>query len=317
MKFGFLYYTSYTEDYPVDRQFQEVVELARATRDAGFDTFGANHGYLSTPLRFLQPLPLLARLAPETGDMSLLIGVFLLALHHPVEVAEQMATLDVVSGGRLVFGVGVGGPSIPYEAFGLDQAHRGARTGESLRIITRLWTEDRVTYKGRHFKVSDAVCLTKPLQKPRPPIWVGATEDPAIRRAARLADAWYPAPQATLAHMDRGLAYYKECLQEYGKAAPTELPIRRDLYIASDQETAMREADQYIRGPMSLWRDTEHDSDIYFVGSPEAIVEQIARYQERLGDLHWIFRIMWPGLPHSKVLEQVELLGSRVLPHFR
>jgi alkanesulfonate monooxygenase SsuD/methylene tetrahydromethanopterin reductase-like flavin-dependent oxidoreductase (luciferase family) len=317
MKFGILYWTPHTEDYPVDRQLQEVVELARATRDAGFDTFASNHGYLRTPLRALQPVPLLARLAPETGDMALLTGVFLLALHNPIEVAEQMATLDVISGGRLVFGVGVGGRTMPCEAFGFDPAHRGARTGESLRIITRLWTEDRVTYNGRHFSVADAVCITKPLRKPRPPIWIGATEDAAIRRAARLADAWYPSPHAPLAHTERGLAYYREYLREYGKTAPPELPIRRDLFIAADQDTAVREGSQSIRGPMSLWHDTEYDPDRYFMGSPEAIVEEIGRYRERLGDLHWIFRITWPGLPQKKVLEQVELLASKVIPHFR
>ena len=317
MKFGFLYWTPYTAEYPAEQQFQEAVELARATRDAGFDTFAANHGYLQRPLRGLQPLPLLSRLAPETGDMNLVTGIFLLALHNPIEVAEQVATLDVISGGRLVFGVGVGGRNLPCEAFGVDPRHRGARTGESLQIIKGLWTEEEVTYRGNHFSVTGAASTIKPLRKPRPPIWIGCTANRAIRRAARLADAWYPAPGAHLDDTERGLAYYRECLDEYGKAMPAELPIRRDVYIAADQETAVREGGQYLRGPMSLWRDVDPDPDLYFMGSPELVIEQIERYRERLGDLHWVFRVQWPGIPHSKVLEQVELLGSRVIPHFR
>ena len=286
-------------------------------RDAGFDMFTANHRYLDGPLRAFQPLPLLARLAPETGDMKLLTGIFLLALHNPVEMAEQIATLDVLSGGRFVFGIGVGRRNMPFEAFGVDPRHRAARLEESIQIIKLLWTGEEVTYRGRHFVVDEAKCFMKPLQKPHPPIWIGATEDRAIRRAALLADAWYAGPSAHLNHTERGLAYYRECLQEYGKPAPTELPIRRDLYIAADQETAMREGNRYIGGPMSYWKGVEYNPDLFFVGSPESVVEEIGRYKERLGDLQWVFRVQWPGVPHSKVLEQVELLGSRVIPHFR
>ena len=317
MKFGILYWTPYTEEYPVERQFQETVELARATRDAGFDTFAVNHGYLRTPLRALQALPLLARLAPETGNMNLLTGVLLLALHNPVEMAEQAATVDVISGGRLIFGVGVGGANMPCDAFGFDPIHRGARTGESLQIIKRLWTENEVTYQGQHFSVNGARSIMKPLKKPHPPIWIGATADRAIRRAARLADAWYTAPADSLAHAERGLDLYRGWLDGYGRPAPSELPFRRDMYIAADQETAISEGNQHMRGPMSLWHDVEYDPDLYFMGAPESIVAEIGRYRERLGDLHWIFRVQWPGIPHSKVMEQVELLGSRVLPRFR
>ena len=317
MKFGILYWTPSTVDYPVERQFQEVLELARTTRDAGFDMFAVNHSYLRLPLRMLQPIPLLARLAPETGDMALLTGIFLLALHNPVEVAEQMATLDVITGGRFVFGVGVGGGHLPWDAFGIEERHRGARTGESIQIIKRLWTEEEVTYHGQHFSVTGARSIIKPVQKPRPPIWVGAAEDRAIRRAARLADAWYPGPGDRLSDVQRGLAYYRECLQEYGRAEPVVLPIRRDLYIGAEQESAMRDGNRYLKGPLSLWRDVEYDPDLCFMGSPESVVDAIGRFQERLGDIHWVLRIQWPGIPHEKVLEQVELLGSRVIPHFR
>ena len=317
MKFSFLYWTSYTADYPVERQFEELLELARATRDAGFDMFVANHGYLHTPLRRLQPLPMLARLAPETGEMALCTGIFLLALHNPVEVAEQLATLDVISGGRLVFGVGVGTPHLPWEAFGVDPTSRGDRLDESIRVIKGLWTEDVFNFRGRHFSLKDARCIMKPVQKPHPPIWIGATKDRAIRRAARLADAWYPGPSDTLDHIERGLAFYRRCLEEYGRPAPAVLPIRRDLYIAADQETAMREGGQYLGGPMSLWKGVDYDPDLYFMGSPESVVEEIERYGEKLGDLNWVFRVQWPGLSHRKVMEQVDLLASRVLPHFR
>ena len=317
MKFGILHWDSHTADYPVEKHFQEILELARATRDAGFDLFVVTHNYLQSPLCPFQPLPLLARLASETGNMSLVTGVFLLALHNPVEIAEQTATLDVISSGRFIFGVGVGGPDIPCVEFGVVPEHRGARTGESLQVIKRLWTEDEVTHQGQHFSLSGARSAIKPVQKPHPPIWIGATARRAIRRAARLADAWYPGTTASLGDLERGSEYYHQCLAGLSRTAPAEFPLRRDVFVAADQETAMREGGRYLRAPTTLWRDVEYDPDRYFIGSTETVVAEIERYRERLGDMQLVFRVQWPGLPHNKVIEQVELLGSRVIPHFR
>ena len=317
MKFGILHWNTQTADYPVEKQFQEILELARATRDAGFDLFAATHNYLQSPIRAFQPLPLLSRLAPETGNMSLLTGVLLLALHNPVEIAEQTATLDIISDGRFILGVGVGTRDIPCAEFGVVPEHRGARTGESLQVIKRLWTEDEVSYQGQHFSLSGVSCGIKPVQKPHPPIWIGAGARKAIRRAARLADAWYPGTRTKLGELEHDLEYYHQCLEGHGRTAPAELPLRRDVFVAADQETAMRDGGRYLRGPTSLWKDVEYNPDRYFMGSPESVVEEIERYRNRLGDVQWVFRVQWPGLPHKKVIEQVELLGSRVIPHFR
>ena len=147
----------------------------------------------------------------------------------------------------------------------------------------------------------------KPMQKPHPPIWIGAVADRAIRRAARLADAWYPAPYGPLGDIERGLSYYRECLEEFGRPAPAELPIRRDMYVGADQDAAMRDGSRYLGGETSLWRGMDYDPDRFWIGSPEAIVEQIERYREKLGDLFWVFRIHWPGMPYETVVEQIEL----------
>ena len=316
MKFGILHWNTHTADYPVENQFQEIMELARATRDAGFDLFGTTHGHLQSPIRGFHPLLLLGALAPETGNMSLLTGVFQLALHNPVDMAEQTATLDVISGGRFIFGVGVGAREIRCAEFGVVPEHRGARTGESIQVIKRLWTEDEVTYQGQHFSLSGATCALKPVRKPHPPVWIGANASRAIRRAARLADAWYAAT-ADLVDVERGLEIYHQSLEVYGRTAPAELPLRRDLFVDADHDTAIRDGGRYLRAPGTRWRDVEHHPDRYFLGAPESIVGDIERYRERLGDIQWVFRVQWPGLPHSRVIEQVELLGSRVLPHFR
>ena len=317
MKFGILHWSSRAEDYPAEQQLQEIIDLARAARDAEFDLFGMTHGYLQSPTRSFQPIPLLARLAPETGNMSLLTGIFLLALQNPVDIAEQTATLDVISGGRFILGVGVGARQIPCAEFGVAPEHRGARTGEAIQVIKRLWTENEVTYQGQHFSLSGASCAMKPVQKPHLPIWVGASAPRAIRRAARLADSWYPTAFMALNDVEQSLEHYHQSLEALGRPAPTQLPLRRDVFIAADQETAMRDGNRYVRSQASAWRDVEYSPDRYFMGSPESIVGEIERYRERLGDLQLVLRVQWPGLPHDRVIEQVELLASRVIPHFR
>ena len=219
MKFGILNWNTHDRHYPAERQLQEVLELARTCRDAGFDSFVVNHGYLRTPVRWLQLLPLLARLAPETGGMSLVSGVFVLPFHNPVEVAEQFATVDIICGGRLIFGVGIGPANASWEAFSLDPGHRVGRFEESLHLIKRLWTGEEVTHRGRHYSLHGARCTVNPLQTPHPPIWIGAMDPRAVRRAARLADAWYPTLRP-LDEMVRALAYYRECIDEFGKPMP-------------------------------------------------------------------------------------------------
>ena len=316
MKFGILNWNCHGGDYPAERQLQEVLALARVSRDAGFDSFVVNHSYLKTPVRWLQPLPLLARLAPETGAMSLVLGVFILPLHNPVEVAEQVATVDIICGGRLVFGVGIGPGNTPWEAFGLDPRHRVGRFEESLHLIKRLWTEEKVTHRGRHYSLQGARCTVKPVQDPHPPIWIGAMDPRGARRAARLADAWYPILRP-LDEMERAVAYYRECLEGFERPIPPEFPIRQEVYVARDHEMAIREGSRYLEEPLSSRMGSPVNPDVFFMGSPESLVEQIGRYRERLGELHLVFRVEYVDLPYSKVLEQVELLGSLVLPHFR
>ena len=317
MKFGILNYTIRAADYPAEKQFQETLETARAARDAGFDLFAVSHTYLTYPARRFHPLPLVASLAPETGNMSLLTGIYLIALQNPVDVAEQAATLDVVTGGRFILGVGVGRRNLPCTEFNVAPEHRGSRTGESLQVIKRLWTEDEVTYQGRHFSLSGASTAMKPVQKPHLPIWVAGNATKAIRRAARWGDSWYPTTSDSLGELETGRDYYYQCLEDFGRTAPALLAVRRDLFIDADYETGLRDGVRHIRSETRLWGDVEYSPDRYFVGSPDSLIEDIARYRERLGDMYMVFRVQWPGLEHVKALEQVELLGSRVIPHFR
>src|SRR6185369_10221341 len=118
-----------------------------------------------------QPIPVLARLTAHTGPMRLLTGIVLLPLHSPVEIAEQGATLDVMSGGRFVLGVGVGYRDVEWDAFGVARGEAVERSVAGTKLIARLWTEERVTYDGPFWRLADVPIRLRPIQRPRPPIW--------------------------------------------------------------------------------------------------------------------------------------------------
>jgi alkanesulfonate monooxygenase SsuD/methylene tetrahydromethanopterin reductase-like flavin-dependent oxidoreductase (luciferase family) len=136
----------------------------------------------------------LGRMAAEAEGMTLGTGVMLLSLQQPVDVAEQLATLDVITGGRLIVGVGLGYRDAENEALGLDPRQRVGRFEEALQVVERLWSGEPVRHEGTHFALRDVRISMPPLQRPRPPIWLAANTDAGVRRAARLGDAWLMNP---------------------------------------------------------------------------------------------------------------------------
>jgi alkanesulfonate monooxygenase SsuD/methylene tetrahydromethanopterin reductase-like flavin-dependent oxidoreductase (luciferase family) len=320
------------DDLP--RRFSELLETVRLARQAGFHHVSASQHYLAAPFQYLQPVPVLARVAAEAGEMTLGTGIMLLALQQPVDVAESIATLDVICGGRVVFGVGLGYRDVEFDAFGIPRGQRLSRFLEALEVVKRLWTEESVTFHGRHFHLEDVHLTMRPVQKPRPPIVVAASNDKMVERVAEIGDAWTIAGHATLATLERQVALYRGALEAQGKPfPPSRFALGKELYIARDTETALREALPYIATKYEAYAQWGQDSvlpsgetfhlpieqlrqDRFIVGDPAYCAEQIALHQSRLGIQQMGFRLHWPGLPHQRVLQAIELLGEHVLPHF-
>jgi alkanesulfonate monooxygenase SsuD/methylene tetrahydromethanopterin reductase-like flavin-dependent oxidoreductase (luciferase family) len=318
----------------LEQRFQELVEMARFARQAGFHHLSASQHYLAAPFQYMQPLPVLARVAAESGDMTLGTGIMLLALQQPVDVAESIATLDVICGGRFIFGIGLGYRDLEFNAFGIPRGRRLSRFLEALEVVKRLWTEETVTFHGEHFQLQDVSLTMRPLQKPRPPIVVAASNDKMVRRVARIGDAWAIAGHATLPTLERQVALYREALAAEGKPFPPEhFRLGKELYIARDMDTALREALPYIATKYEAYAQWGQDEvlpagesfklpieqlrqDRFIVGDPAYCIEQIALHQERLGIQQMGFRLHWPGLSHQRVMQAIELLGEHVLPHF-
>jgi hypothetical protein len=154
--------------------------FARVAYFVGIARLGASR---TEPLKALFPL------------VAVGTGVLLLPLHHPVEVAEQMATLDAFAEG-VVVGVGSGYRDIEFDAFGIDKRERIGRMVEGIEIMNRLWTETDVTYEGNYYSLDEATITPRPEEKPT--VWIGANHPRAVERAARIGDAWFANPQETV-----------------------------------------------------------------------------------------------------------------------
>jgi len=333
MKFGLLVSKQHPPGVSMVERFREHIEQVRAARQAGFDLIVMGQHYLSTPFQEIQTLPSLARLAAEAGTMRVGATVLLLPLLNPVDVAEQVATMDVICEGRFICGLGLGYRDEEYEAFGVRRQERVARFQEGLQVVKRLWTEEEVTHRGRFLQLTKARMALKPVQKPHPPIWFAANNDSAVERAARLADAWVINPHAKLAVLEHQMGLYRKALQEAGKPFPAELPMIKELYVAPDRRAAIAECRPFLEAKYQAYASWGQDKalpqedsfdlafeelvrDRFIIGDPEDCRRELRRYADALGVNCFIFRIQWPGMEQAKVLRTIDLLAEHVIPDF-
>jgi len=242
VEFG-LYLRSFlnTPSRALHEQIDDVVGICHAARDSGFAAVAMPQHWVSHPTIWPQPFQMLARLAPETGSMRLLTGIVLLPLHNPVQMAEDAATLDHISKGRLVLGVGLGYRETELEAAGATRKDRVPRLTESIELMKRLWSGEPVDYEGKYWTVHAARMGFVPLQKPHPPIWMACQSPGAVRRAARLADACYLAPQIGFKDLEALIAAYRDERSSTGQQ-PGRIGISRGVSFAADRKRAVQEA---------------------------------------------------------------------------
>jgi probable F420-dependent oxidoreductase len=176
---------------PVVTISDHVVLPTRSSAPYPYEHSGAFPGGAQQP--YLEPIPLAAWLLAATRRVRVAISVLVVPYRNPVVTAKQLATIDALSGGRLIVGAGVGWWPEEFEALAAPPfAERGAVTDEYLRLMKALWTEDMPCFEGKYYRIGDVTTLPKPVQKPHPPIWIGGHTEPALRRTAALGDAWHP-----------------------------------------------------------------------------------------------------------------------------
>ena len=333
MDFGLGLSVQHLPDDSQAARFEEHLEQVRLARAVGFTSVWASQHYLSDPFTYFQPIPTLGRVAAEAAGMIVGTGCLLLPLHQPVAVAEELATLDVIAGGRLVVGIGLGYRDVENEAMGHDPKSRVGRLVEGLEVLERLWMGEPVSYAGKHFTLHDARISMRPLQRPRPRVWLAANGDAGVRRAARLGDAWFMNPHSTLETLERQLALFRDARRALARPAVADVPLIRECYVARDGATALAEGRRFLETKYRAYRTWEQDKalpqdetfadsfdelsrDRFILGDPERVRDEIARYRERLGVTTMIFRLQWPGMDQQSVLRSIRLLGERVVPGF-
>ena len=322
MKVGLFLNTQFPPGTDMAARVPEMVEQVRASRDAGFASLWFPHHYLTAPLQMFQLTALLPFLLAEAKGMMVGGDILILPLLNPVSVAEEAATLDVLSGGNYVLGVGLGYREPEFDAFAIQLAERAPRFVESIGLIRRLWTEGRVTHHGKFYTVTDAGIGIKPVRPAGPPIWVAAQVDVAIRRAARIGDAWLIVPSTQIGQIEKQLGVYRGALAEYGKPEPSDYPLTRECYVGTSMASAMEECrvplqykyDAYaawgLHGQGSAPPIEEFARDRFIIGDKAFVKDEIARYRDRLGVNHFILRLQWPGLPQDRVLRSIRALGE-------
>jgi alkanesulfonate monooxygenase SsuD/methylene tetrahydromethanopterin reductase-like flavin-dependent oxidoreductase (luciferase family) len=329
MDFGLLAVTQFDVDRDLRGIGGELVRQTDLANDAGFDLISIGEHHFTDSHQYLLNESCLAHIADHVGEMRLVASLVLLPYHNPARIAELGATLDILSDGQFSLGVGLGYRQQEYDVFGIDRDDAVGRFIEGVEIIKRLWTEEHVTYHGKHFDLEEVAIRPQPLQEPRPPIWAGASNEASVRRAARTTDAFLGA------HVPFDLAR-RQIADFRDERADTdhddgEVGLIREAFVAETSE----EAERLVREPLmgkyesysnwgqddviggddfdSPWDKLRHER--FLVGTPAEVLNDIARYKEAM-DLDYLFvRTQFPGLASEDVHSSIELFGNEVIPH--
>ena len=335
VQFGLMLRAQFPAKDDMQLRFREMAEQARLADRLGYASITNGMHYSSAPFQDFQQLPFLSRIMAEAPNLRLNFGIILLSLHKPLDIAECLATVDIMSGGKVIFGAALGYREVEFLAFGTTAREKVRRFEENLIAIKRLWTEDVVDMKGSHFELKGASAATNPVQKPHPPIWIGANADVAIERAARMGDCWYVNPHNRIDTIIRQTEVYRRALDELGKPFPQEFPARREVFVARSRDEAMRLCRPFLAEKYKAYHEwgqdkamPEGDNDLgldfddlvrdrFLVGSPDEVAEQILNLNRKTGINHLIMSMQWPGMPQSMVLDTITTMAEEVFPRVR
>ena len=334
MKFGLSLsgLLQHSRDGDMVQRFAEVLHLVRVARDLDFDYIYAGQHYLTHPFQMLQPLVSLARLGAETGDMDML-STILVPLQNPVQMAEDIATLDVLTNGRIIVNAALGYRDEEYEAFGVARKDRIARMFETLRLARLLWAGGEVTFDGRFTKVTCAHIGVLPVQRPHPRIWIAANGDGMVRRIARNGETWYLNPHAPFETLARQVALYRTVRAEHGHPPADALPMSRETFVAPTREQAVATVRPFLERKYRTYAAWGQDKALpgeedftvpleelaagrFIVGSPDDVIADLQRFAG-VGVTHASLRFGWPGTPRNVVEGAIRLAAREVLPRFR
>jgi alkanesulfonate monooxygenase SsuD/methylene tetrahydromethanopterin reductase-like flavin-dependent oxidoreductase (luciferase family) len=327
---------------PFNEIYAEHIDSAVYAEQLGYDTLWTTEHHFAEDGWSPSLLPILSAIAGRTSTIRLGTFIIVLPFHHPVRVAEDAATVDIISNGRLELGLGQGYWLSEFRSFNISRKERASRLTEGTEIINRCFTEDSFSHDGKHWQLTDIELSPRPIQQP-PPIWVAAMAENTVRRAARLGYHLAGSGGADLQQ------FYDDELTKQGKN-PAEHNIcqLRSVYVAETREKAWDACEEHLYYMMSLYDkrykeadDMEwgsavmsapvvppvgklrHTQDISFfnapliVGTPDDAIAEIERYTSETRCTHMSMWMHMAGMPDAKIRASMKLFAEEVMPHFR
>jgi alkanesulfonate monooxygenase SsuD/methylene tetrahydromethanopterin reductase-like flavin-dependent oxidoreductase (luciferase family) len=348
MEFGLFHEFQKSHDTSEADAFSQSFALVDAAEEWGLDAMWLAELHFAPDRSVLaSPLILAAAIAQRTRRMKIGTAVQVLPLCHPLRLAEEAATVDQISDGRLIFGVGRSGFAHTYQAYGVPYDESRERFAETLEIVKRAWTEERFSYSGKYFAYDKVALVPKPRQKPYPPIRIAATSTDTYAAIGALGHAIFIAARiGTLSEQAPLVRSYREAYRAAGHPGEGEVYLRVPVYVAETEEQARREPEESIMhlfrsiggqleasanlsGARAVEQRAERGQrllsvsyeealrDKMIVGTPDQVAEKLQRLRREIG-LDGILAELNPGslIPHALVMNALRLLCQEVMPRF-
>jgi luciferase family oxidoreductase group 1 len=320
--------------------FSRAIDIGQAAESLGFRNIWLAEHHFSTYGYLARPVQLATYIAAKTTRLRVGTAVIVVPLHHPLVIAEEIATLDLLAGGRVDIGLGRGYQYYEFERLGLELDSARARWEESVDIILKALQGEPFSYSGKLFKFPETTVFPQPVQKPHPPIWVTAQSpesvEATVRRGFNLLTGGFGVPIERMAEFRKQF----DCLVAEVKPLPVpEVGVQRAVYVtdnAADARAAAEEARWNMRVTLSLRNHTERvergraiavpmasepDTDdlldrFLVIGTPETVIRQIRRLEELVGITHFNCSFWFGDLEHPRILKSMELFAREVMPAF-
>lgn len=295
-------------------QIEMLDEVVRQLPEQGIDgVFALHHAAAETPI--IQPLPLLSRISGVAPALQLGTCVLILPLHNPFVLAEDLATIDHMTAGKLVVGLGAGYREPEFAAAGVSLKERARLMDEGITALREYFSDEGRVVDGHRIRV-------RPHQAGGPPIWIGATSSAALRRAARLADGYLAPLTARRPELVKATELHERYRAEYGRGPSVERPLMRDVVLTDVDDRAFAYLQKEFQGyaqynvPIVL-RDLDGREDGSFVvGTRKWVTDQLSEFVD-LGFNHLVLRVAWTGQPAEVFQNQLRGLVDDVIPVVR
>lgn len=335
MRFGLFFLSTYFPDVygSVGNHMRRLVDFAAMGEELGFDSVWANEHHFHPYGGHIPSVPVfLTAVAQRTRRIRLGSSVVVLPLHNPIEVAEQLAMLDLMSDGRLEVCAGRGNVGVDFDVFGIDREESQSRTLEGLEVLRKAWTGQAFSHHGEHYHYENLTVWPKPQQEPQPPLWFPCSNTPdsfahAGKHGYRLLTVAQHRPVEELA--DRVGIYLDARRSEGLSVDEAEVATHYQVYVDEDgaraREVAERARDRYDEASAAARRQaasatagipiqTMIDQGRVVVGTPEECIRQLERAQDVLGLTAVDCNVLFGGLTYEQAERSTRLFANKIIP---